>query len=145
MITGAVATGAAAYSPYTVTVSVTDNGTPPVTTPSRSRGWSTLSAVLTQPPTAVDQTFPIDTAVLDRAGPDGILGNAEVPAPGALLNATDPDGDVLTAVLIAAPTGGTVDLATDGSFSYTPNAGTTADSFTYQADDGQVDKRNPDR
>ena len=91
------------------------------------------------PPVAVDQTFPIDTLVLDRAGPDGILGNAEITAPGVLLNATDAEGDQLTASLVSGPTGGTLVLNPDGSFSYTPNAGTTADSFTYQANDGQAD------
>jgi len=91
------------------------------------------------PPTAVDQTFPIDTAVLDRAGPDGILGNAEVPFPGVLLNATDPENDPLTAVLVGDATAGTLVLNVDGSFEYTPNAGTTADSFTYVANDGEFD------
>ncbi|MGD8931464.1 MAG: Ig-like domain-containing protein [Chromatiales bacterium] len=89
------------------------------------------------PPSAVDQTFPIDTAVLDRAGLDGIPGNAEIPAPGVLLNATDADGDALTAQLIGDVFGGTLVLNPDGSFSYTPDTGTTTDSFTYVASDGQ--------
>ena len=90
------------------------------------------------PPTAVDQTFPIDTAVLDRAGPDGVLGNAEVPYPGVLLNASDPDGDTLSAELVGDVIAGTLVLNPDGSFSYTPNPGTMADSFTYVASDGQL-------
>jgi hypothetical protein len=90
------------------------------------------------PPNAVDQTFPIDTAVLDRAGPDGILGNAEIPAPGVLLKATDADGDALTAELVGDVLGGTLLLNPDGSFSYTPDPGTSVDNFTYVASDGQA-------
>lgn len=82
------------------------------------------------PPTAVDQTFPIDTAVLDVAGPDGVLGNAEVPYPGVLLNASDPDGDTLTASLVGDVADGTLVLSSDGSFTYTPNAGTTTTAST---------------
>jgi hypothetical protein len=89
------------------------------------------------PPSAVDQNFPIDTAVLDRDGPDGIPGNAEIPAPGVLLNATDADGDPLTAELVGDVLGGTLVLNPDGSFSYTPDPGTSLDNFTYVASDGQ--------
>ncbi len=59
---------------------------------------------------------------------------------GVLANDTDPDGDLLT----ATPTGarpttalGSVNVASDGSFVYTPAAGFAGvDSFTYQAFDG---------
>jgi VCBS repeat-containing protein len=53
-----------------------------------------------------------------------------------LANDTDPDGDPLTAVLYSAPAGGSLSLNADGSFTYTPNAGTTSDSFQYTASDG---------
>jgi VCBS repeat-containing protein len=47
------------------------------------------------------------------------------------------DGDELTAVLVSGPGSGSLALNSDGSFSYTPNAGFTGtDSFTYQASDG---------
>lgn len=59
-----------------------------------------------------------------------------VAAAGVLANDTDADGNALTAVLVTSPTGGSVTLNADGSFSYTPNAGTTTDSFTYMANDG---------
>ncbi len=59
-----------------------------------------------------------------------------VSAPGVLANDTDPDGDPLTAVLYSAPAGGSLSLNADGSFTYTPNAGTTSDSFQYTASDG---------
>jgi hypothetical protein len=61
----------------------------------------------------------------------------EIDAPGVLANDTDLDGDALTAVLVSGPSHGTLLLASDGSFQFTPDstfAGT--DSFTYQADDG---------
>ncbi len=61
-----------------------------------------------------------------------------LPAPGVLANDTDADGDVLTAIGATQPINGTVTLAADGSFSYTPDAGFTGkDVFTYRADDGQ--------
>jgi VCBS repeat-containing protein len=65
-------------------------------------------------------------------------GTLTVAAPGVLANDSDADGDPLTAVLVNATTGGTLTLNANGSFSYTPNTGTTADSFTYQASDGAL-------
>lgn len=57
-------------------------------------------------------------------------------ANGVLANDTDADGDSLTAVLVAEPGGGAVDLDDDGSFVYTPDTGFSgSDSFTYRADD----------
>ena len=53
-------------------------------------------------------------------------------------NDTDVDaGTTLTATLGASPANGTVTLASDGSFTYTPNANFNGtDSFTYTASDG---------
>jgi VCBS repeat-containing protein len=60
-----------------------------------------------------------------------------VEAPGVLGNDNDPEGDALTAVLVSEPSNGQLDLAADGSFTYTTNAGFVGtDSFTYAADDG---------
>jgi len=54
-----------------------------------------------------------------------------------LANDSDVDGDTLTAALDAGPAHGTLALAADGSFAYTPAAGFTgADSFAYRAGDG---------
>ncbi|RVT39914.1 Ig-like domain-containing protein, partial [Sphingobium algorifonticola] len=54
-----------------------------------------------------------------------------------LANDIDPDGDPLTALLVAAPVNGTLSLNPNGSFTYTPNVGYIgADSFTYRASDG---------
>ncbi|ROS51377.1 S-layer family protein [Frigoribacterium sp. PhB24] len=51
-------------------------------------------------------------------------------------------GSSLTATLDAAPTRGTVELAPDGSYVYTPTAGFSGtDSFTYTATDGEGQTR----
>jgi VCBS repeat-containing protein len=63
-----------------------------------------------------------------------------ISGPGVLANDTDADNDPLTALLVSAPAHGTVTLNPDGSFTYTPAAGYTgSDSFTYKANDGQLD------
>jgi VCBS repeat-containing protein len=62
-----------------------------------------------------------------------------VAAPGVLGNDTDPDGNPLTARLVSGPGHGTVALAADGSFTYTPAANYLGpDGFTYQAGDGSL-------
>jgi VCBS repeat-containing protein len=63
-----------------------------------------------------------------------------VAAPGVLGNDTDADGDLLTAVLDTGVANGELTLNSDGSFSYTPNAGFSgSDSFSYRASDGAAD------
>jgi hypothetical protein len=51
------------------------------------------------------------------------------PGKGVIAN----DVNVYGVQLLAAPTGGTVTLAADGTFVYTPNVATTSDSFSYCA------------
>ncbi|WP_306224535.1 Ig-like domain-containing protein [Bosea beijingensis] len=63
-------------------------------------------------------------------------GAEDTPITGAVI-ATDPDGDDLSFSLTSPPANGTVSLAADGSYVYTPNPnffGT--DSFTITVDDG---------
>ena len=64
-----------------------------------------------------------------------------VTAPGVLGNDTDADaGDSLTAAKVAGPSHGTATVDANGGFTYTPNAGYTgSDSFTYKANDGNLD------
>src|SRR5207244_281111 len=63
-----------------------------------------------------------------------------IPGLGVLYNDTDANRDPLTAVLVSGPSHGTLTLNANGSFSYTPTTGYTgADSFTYKANDGQLD------
>ena len=58
-------------------------------------------------------------------------------ATGVLDNDSDVDLDPLAAVVVSPPTNGTLDLAADGSFTYTPFLDTNGiDTFTYRADDG---------
>src|SRR5439155_16353 len=60
--------------------------------------------------------------------------------PGVLANDSDVEGDPLSAVLVSSPTHGTLTLNSDGSFTYTPALNYNGpDSFTYKANDGQVD------
>ena len=63
-----------------------------------------------------------------------------VTAAGVLANDSDADGNPLTASKVSAPAHGTLALAANGGFSYTPGAGFTGpDSFTYRANDGTAD------
>jgi cadherin-like protein len=79
-------------------------------------------------PTAVADSF---TALKDRT--------LNVAAPGVLGNDSDIDGDPLTAAKASSPSHGVVTLASDGSFSYTPNAGYVGpDAFSYRASDGMA-------
>ena len=74
-----------------------------------------------------------DTYVMDE---DGVLGVAV--DQGVLANDSDPDSDPLTSVVATGPGHGAVDLSTDGSFIYTPDANYSgSDSFTYSAADGR--------
>ena len=85
--------------------------------------------VTNQAPVAVDDVYGTQQ---DQA--------LSVPEPGVLVNDSDADGDMLTAVPGAGPANGSLGLNPDGSFSYTPNAGFIGqDSFTYVANDGIAD------
>src|SRR6185295_5303422 len=63
-----------------------------------------------------------------------------VAAPGVLSNDTDADSVTITAVVGTAPAHGTLTLAANGGFTYTPAANFNgADSFSYKATDGTAD------
>jgi hypothetical protein len=64
-------------------------------------------------------------------------------ADGVLKNDRDPDGDALTSGGASDPSRGTVALAPDGSFTYTPDRGVcnASDTFTYRASDGILTSR----
>ncbi|MBI2384239.1 MAG: tandem-95 repeat protein, partial [Gammaproteobacteria bacterium] len=56
------------------------------------------------------------------------------------LAATDADGDALTFAVVGQPGHGTVTVAADGAFTYTPAANFAgSDSFTFKANDGTAD------
>lgn len=63
-----------------------------------------------------------------------------VDVPGVLGNDIDPEGDLLSAVLVSDVSNGALSLNADGSFVYMPNADFAgADSFTYKASDGRTE------
>jgi VCBS repeat-containing protein len=89
----------------------------------------TVGAAVNNPPVAVDDAYSTDE--------DTIL---NVAAPGVLANDSDPDGDLITAVLQTMTANGNLALLADGSFTYTPDPDFNGvDSFTYVANDGQLD------
>ncbi|MCG8604214.1 tandem-95 repeat protein, partial [bacterium] len=76
-------------------------------------------------PMALDDQYTVET---DRL--------FSLSAPGVLTNDSDIDSNTLMASLTAVPTHGFVNLAADGSFTYTPNAGFVGtDVFTYRVED----------
>ena len=84
--------------------------------------------VTPRPPTAVADQFTV------------ALGETlTVAAPGVLGNDDNPGGGPLSAVLVAPPIDGTLTLASNGAFTYTPAVDyATQDSFSYHADNGLV-------
>lgn len=77
-----------------------------------------------------------------RPADDAYVATAGVPlvveaAHGVLANDQDPDGDSLSLGLVDGPAHGTLQLADDGSFVYTPQEGFHGpDQFIYQVSDG---------
>ena len=80
-------------------------------------------------PVAFDDSYSVDQ--------DTML---SIAAAGVLSNDTDADLNPLSAIRVVTTTHGTATLGTNGSLTYTPNAGFVGtDSFTYVANDGTVD------
>ncbi|MBV7333691.1 tandem-95 repeat protein [Chloroflexi bacterium TSY] len=80
-------------------------------------------------PVAADDAYSTDEGTL-----------LDVPAPGVLTNDSDADDDTLMVSLVNDVSNGTLSLNTDGSFTYTSNAGFVGDdTFTYKANDGLED------
>ena len=88
-----------------------------------------IEAFINFPPVAVDDAYdtPEDTLLT-------------VTAPGVLTNDTDAELDPLTAIKVTDPAHGILTFNPDGSFTYEPEANWSGpDSFTYKANDTQVD------
>jgi large repetitive protein len=83
----------------------------------------TVKPALNLPPEAVYDGYQTDAGVALIVDP--------------LANDTDPEGRPLTAVIITAPTSGTLTSNSDGTFTYTPATGFVGmDTFEYAASDG---------
>ena len=125
---GTIALGSLEYTPavdfvgldtFTYTVGDPDGGATSVTVTVTVTGENDLPAAMA------------DSYVASEDTPLVVI------APGVLTNDTDVDGDSLTAVLGTPPSSGSVVLAADGSFTYTPAADFAgSDGFSYVVDDG---------
>jgi VCBS repeat-containing protein len=116
------------------------NGLQPSTTyyfvvrATNSAGYNSSSAVTASTPGDFAPSAQADSYALDE---DTLL---TVAAPGVLENDIDPEGDLISAVLVSGPSHGTLSLNTNGAFTYGPDANYHgADSFTYQASDGYAE------
>jgi len=91
-----------------------------------SGGFYHVSAIPNTPPLAFPDSYTTDEDML-----------LSVPAPGVLGNDTDEDGNPLNALLVSNPIHGSLDLASGGSFTYTPDGEFNgSDGFSYRATDG---------
>ena len=97
-------------------------------TASRTASVTITVTSVNDAPVAVDDSYTVDE--------DSPL---SVPAPGVLANDSDSDNGSLTASVVTAPASGTLVLAPNGSFVYTPAAEFSGNmSFTYRASDGSA-------
>jgi VCBS repeat-containing protein/parallel beta-helix repeat protein len=121
---------------YTYTPAANYNGSDSFTYRANDRtsdsGAATVSITVTpvnDAPTAAD-----DSATVDE---DGVLSAA---ASGVLGNDHDVEGQALSATKVSDPAHGTVTLASNGSYEYSPAADYNGpDSFTYRAADGTAE------
>ncbi|MBD2252792.1 Ig-like domain-containing protein, partial [Nostoc parmelioides] len=97
---------------------------------------ATVSITVTAPPPPPnDPPVTVNDSYSTEAGQALIVDAAN----GVLSNDTDAQSDPLTAAVAQAPSNGIVTFNTDGSFTYTPNAGFVGtDSFTYLANDSKT-------
>ncbi|MEO0328860.1 MAG: putative Ig domain-containing protein [Pseudomonadota bacterium] len=119
VITGTIDANASQFGPFTVTVTADDGEGGQVT--------DTFQWAVTNPGPVAGDDLIVTTE--DNSVSSNVL-----------TNDVDPDGDALVveATLIAEATNGTVVIAADGNYTYTPDANFNgADSFVYQVNDGQ--------
>jgi hypothetical protein len=84
-----------------------------------------------------------DVKVSNLVTPDNYTANQNqalnIPASGVLSNDTSVFGQPLTAIAVVNPANGTLNLNTNGGFTYTPGPNYSGtDKFMYQANDGQT-------
>jgi VCBS repeat-containing protein len=126
----------AAAQSTTITLDVvsTSIGIHPVTT--------TASAANAAPVMDIEGTTFFNDAPLTTADSYTTAEDAPltIAAPGVLGNDTDPESDPMTAIVVTNGSKGSVALASDGSFTYTPNANANGtDTFTYRASDPTIE------
>jgi len=100
--------------------------------------YTTGGGPVNSPPVANNDSYTVNQGgtltTTDTTGATGTTNDDSV-----LRNDTDADNNPLTASLVTGPSNGTLTLNANGTFTYTHNGGaTTADSFTYRANDGQA-------
>src|SRR5262249_51634085 len=127
-----------------------DTGHPGLDVTGQGRGSNTLTGQFTifqivADPTGKIVRFGADFEQHSEGSSPALRGqlrfNYTGPDPLPLLdNDTDIENDPLSAILVAGPAHGTLSLNADGSFVYTPTPGFRGtDTFTYKANDGQLD------
>ncbi len=110
---------------YTVNFVVTDNCSPTTGTDTKSVTFNISN--INQPPVANSQT-----------GDQKVVTPENTPKP-ITLTGSDPDGDLLSFILVTQPQHGTLS-GTAPNVTYTPNTDFNGtDSFTFKVNDGQVD------
>ena len=92
---------------------------------------ATVTLKVNAPPVAANDSFTGKRNTTLSVGKPGVLGND-----------TDPNGDLLNAVLVTGPASGTLNLRPDGSFSYNPPRNFTGTrTFTYKACEASTPER----
>ena len=111
-------------------------------------GGSFLQNLTSNPVSAVGDTFEMNGTTVTVAVPQAQDSNytfqenrrLNVAAPGVLADVSDTSGNPLSLRLISGPSNGSLQLNSDGSFTYTPNNGFVGtDSFSYVAGDSTAD------
>lgn len=95
---------------------------------SAMQNFSITVARVNSPPVAANDSYSV------AAG-----STLNIASPGVLANDSDPDGDLITAVLASGPAHGVLTMNANGAFKYVPSTGYSgADSFSYRDSDGQT-------
>ena len=116
---------------------VTDNSFDGV--PAFTNGGIGLHMFMSSPFVTTFDNVMVSPLVTDDSYGENENTNLVVGAPGVLGNDTAVYGTNLVAVLVTSPANGTLNLNTNGGFSYVPATNYVGpDSFTYQAYDGQM-------
>ncbi len=145
-VANAAAVNFEATPSFSLTVQITDDGTPPLS----DTATVTITVLdVNEPPSAAPDTYyTAGNTQLAAGGATPTALAAATAATNVLANDSDPDTvpafntlSVVAASGVATSKGGTVDIAANGSFVYTPPPGVDAtiadpDTFTYALSDG---------